>query len=73
MLRSVACRLAWLDLHPDEVPEAAQAAASRARRDLDGAVRGVLTAADGTPAPRVPQAQATAPEPALTRDALTDF
>lgn len=72
VLKSIVCRLAWLTLHDGEAPEAAKAAAARARRDLDRLARGVLTAADGTPAPRLPQARATAPAPAFGREALRD-
>lgn len=74
LLKSIACRLAWLALHDDEAPEAVKAAAGRARRDLDRLLQGVLAAADGSPAPRLPQAraQATAPAPAFSREALRD-
>lgn len=72
ILRSIAARLAWLYLHDDEAPDRVKSAATRARRDLDHVLRGVLVATGGELAPRLPQAQATAPEPALTRDAL-DF
>ena len=72
-LRAIACDLARYFLYDDESPERVRMAAKAARRRLKMLADGSgLVDAAGVSAARRPLAQATAPEPALTRGALDD-
>ncbi len=73
-LRAVACALARLRLFDDEAPKSVRAAALAARRQLGGLARGELALVDaaGVRAPRRALVEATAPAPAMSREALSD-
>ena len=72
-LRAIACGIARYLLYDDEAPERVWRAALAARSRLKMLATGTgLVDASGVPAARRPLAQATAPAPTLTRDALDD-
>ena len=74
LLRSAACDLARQRLYDDEAPDTVRNAADRARKRLREIASAATTLVDaaGVRAPRRALAQATAPEPVMTRDALVD-
>ena len=75
LLRAISCDIARLHLYDDEAPQRVWRGAAEARSRLKMllARRGTgLVDEAGSPAPRRALAQATAPEPALGRGALSD-
>jgi len=74
LLRAIACDLARLRLYDDEAPRRVLGAGSSARGRLRRLARAETALVDdaGNRAPRRALARATAPEPALTRDALAE-